>query len=288
MTRTMCELTNGVIAIIGSSFLAYIIRYFFPYVEITAPVHLFCFLLSYPWQIGKNTYSLWGGYNQNGNVYSIVELSSYSEARAIFSLFSISITSYSKENTYSLAGVRFLSFSDGRIEKFIGIIAFSSSKEKTKTTFGVLFAVKAEDDIMVGVGFIIGARTKVWGGIYTAVGPIVLAKSCNQIGSIVSVVVASKADNGVEILIGCICLTKAEHMFAGFGLVLLSQADEINMGVCVAILSKSKKTLSMAFGLLVLCSAKNAILGIVIPLAGNLNKKGTITHSIKKAWAELD
>ncbi len=48
---------------------------------------ILCFFLSYPYKIGKNVYSLFGGINEDGCVYSIISL--FSEGRYFRTLFNI-------------------------------------------------------------------------------------------------------------------------------------------------------------------------------------------------------
>lgn len=62
------------------------------------------FLVSYPWQFGENVYSLWGGYSEEGSIYSL------------FGVFQIA-----KEDAVQVFGISILQFSfNGESLQFLG------------------------------------------------------------------------------------------------------------------------------------------------------------------------
>lgn len=92
------------------------------------------FFLSYPYKIGKNIYSLWGGFNDEGRVYSLCGLVQVAEVEAV-----------------SILGISFYQKAEDMVVQFLGISFYQESFDVGQI-LGVSFYQKAEDETFQGLG----------------------------------------------------------------------------------------------------------------------------------------
>jgi hypothetical protein len=103
-----------------------------------------------PWKIGNNMYSMFGGKNDTGSVYSI--LGFYQEASKNSFSLGPSLYQKSENNSITLLGVSGYQNSGRSSTLLIGISCYQNSAMDSDTWVGIVGYQKAGDDNNIGVG----------------------------------------------------------------------------------------------------------------------------------------
>ena len=69
-------------------------------------------LVCYPWKFGKNVYSLFGGFNNEGSVYSLFGIVQHTSGSAV-SIAGLSIYQYAERTAFQVVGLSIYQFSAG-------------------------------------------------------------------------------------------------------------------------------------------------------------------------------
>jgi len=103
------------------------------------PFYIFVliFLISYPWKIGKDVYSIFGGFNEEdgGSVYSLFALIQKAE-----------------KNTYTLFGLTFYQNAGEDAVQFIGLALYQNAGEDAVQFIGLALYQKAGEDAIQCIG----------------------------------------------------------------------------------------------------------------------------------------
>ncbi|MFH0950955.1 MAG: hypothetical protein V1765_00575 [bacterium] len=137
---------------------------------------IICVIIAYPWRIGKNVYSLFGGFNfeeaeeqdkKDGQIWSVISIIQYAQGNA-FAL--INFCQYSKEGSaLSIIAVSLFQYAEESCVSIVGISLFQKSESDIAVfAIGLSFWQKAEygDAVMlVGISiFQIGIETQLFCG----------------------------------------------------------------------------------------------------------------------------
>ncbi len=165
------------------------------------------FLLSYPWKIEGNVYSLWGGWNNGGKVYSLVEI--HANAKTVNSILVFSFFTRS-EKAISWIGIKFFSKASDESSVAVGVNICSVSKNmiggiigcnilcRSNTTivvFGVNILSKSDDEtaVIVGVNLASSAGCLLW----TCVGITALSHSKDAVVTLIGIPLFCSAENAL-------------------------------------------------------------------------------------------
>ncbi len=219
----MSDLKNLLIALVGGGVLYSI---FFDNILLADihqgkfPILLFATmsLVAYPWKIGKHVYSLFGGVNESGDVYSLLEI--HAKGENVFSIFCISIFSEAtKSAVSSILGLMFKAKAKTRIELFVGIPIWCKSGENTLTIFGVSIFNHSKQSLRVFFG--IDLFSKSGKHVEFLFGIFIGTKSVMDIDCFIGIPAFVKAGNSVHTLIGIPIMVRAEkNALLGFGIPL--------------------------------------------------------------------
>ena len=139
------------------------------------PVILIIFLISYPWKIKGNVFSLFGGANCSGSVYSLCPLiqvakknalgiigptlyqkaeenalllisaCNLQKAKSSCIIFGLAVNQVAENDCVLCAGGAFSQSSDGRVACAIGMVIFQTAKNEAYVGFGIPLFQKAEE-----------------------------------------------------------------------------------------------------------------------------------------------
>ena len=117
------------------------------------------FFLSYPWTIGKNIYSLWGGFSEEGSVYSLVGIVQVAKKNAI-QLFGISFYQVGRNNVVQVIGISFYQGSEDDVWQALGISFWQVGGNSAGQLAGISFYQVAGNDAgqFLGISFYQKAR----------------------------------------------------------------------------------------------------------------------------------
>ncbi len=200
--------------------------------KISPLITFLCFFISYPYRFGGNIYSLWGGVNPDGDVYSLIEL--HASGRNVRSLVTLSFFSSAKENKDSIFGVNLFSRAD-ELFLFCGINAFCFSNELVVVVFGFNFLSRtssalfsffganilstSKNYVLVALGINVFCMSQE--DIVTFFGFNVLSFSCRYISTFLGINIFSFSRGIIATLIGSNILCKARNKsYLGFGIPL--------------------------------------------------------------------
>src|SRR3989344_5293299 len=114
------------------------------------------FVLSYPYQIGDDIYSMWGGYSTKGSVFSLFGI--YQNAyKHAFQIFGIAYMRAS-EDAVQLFGIAWMMVNK-KATQFAGIACMNAGEEAVQG-FGILLYQKA-DTVFSGVGLTLCRKARV-------------------------------------------------------------------------------------------------------------------------------
>ena len=139
--------------------------------ELSAVEMFVAFFASYPWKIGDNIYSLFGGYNPEGNVYSLLGiyqnagadafqifgLSFYQKAgKTATQLFGLSILQEARVNTFHGVGISFSQKTTGHALQFVGFSFIQEGFEIAEQMAGATFLqISYLGDTHQGLGIVV-------------------------------------------------------------------------------------------------------------------------------------
>ena len=170
------------------------------------------FLLSYPWKIGENVYSLFGGWNDNGKVYSIIEIHANCENASSFLVFS-----------------------------------FFTCSEKVISLIGFKFFCKETDESVVFLGLNICSRSE--GLILTLIGGNILCHSDTIVATFGGNVLSKSDDETATILGVNLASSAGRLLWTGAGVTALSHSKDVIVTlVGIPLFCYAKKAL-LGFGI---------------------------------------
>lgn len=112
------------------------------------------FLSSFPWKLGKNIYSLFGGFNDEGSVYSFLGIIQIAKKNAK-SIFSLSVLQKANKRCKIFAGISFLQTAGISSEHYLGISIKQKAQTNCRFWFGIILKQEAKKNnaILIGLGF---------------------------------------------------------------------------------------------------------------------------------------
>ena len=99
------------------------------------------FLLSYPWKIGKNIYSIWGGFNPEGSVYSLFP-----------------IVQYAEKNSFGMMGIAFYQRAEADATQGLGLALYQGAGNNAVQGLGLALYQRAGNDAWQGLGLALYQR----------------------------------------------------------------------------------------------------------------------------------
>lgn len=120
------------------------------------------FLACYPWTIGENIYSLFGGVNKTDSVYSIVAV--YQDAKKDAVALSGCGAQNAGEIAYQTAGIAFYQKAKQAVQGF-GVSFYQKAKENAIQIIGINFCQIAGKNAVVGFGIPLYQKAKEFSGI---------------------------------------------------------------------------------------------------------------------------
>ncbi len=167
------------------------------------------FLLSYPWKIGRDVYSLWGGCNEDGNVYSLIKI--YANAESSNSLFALSFFT-SGTDSLSWFGINFFTDVLEEASVIVGLNVFACSSDVVGVFFG--WNILCHSDTTIAV-----------------VGGNVLSKSDDETATILGVNLASSAGRLLWTGVGVTALSRSKDVIVTLvGIPLFCSAKKALLG----------------------------------------------------------
>ena len=201
----MNDLKNLIIAIVGGSILYFFIAIQYFSIPFSWTGLLFYIILAYPYKYGNSVISLFGGVNDTGNVYALLDL--HSEGRNVYSLISISLLSNAKNIS-------------------------PQKKGNIKNIFGILLFPEADNQITSNVfGFYISPVSK--GGIFISLGVNLFPVADGDIellcGLVVSALTKRDTKGDVKVVLGAILFSQARNIIVMIGLLIGTKASSCNV-----------------------------------------------------------
>lgn len=211
------------------------------------------FLLSYPWQVGDNVYSLWGGFAEY-DIYSIIcvfQESRKGNARALLA-FPPGIQLARNGNATIATG-----------------FALTQMSENSSFVFGMILCQMANKRALLGVGFSCWQFAKKEDALnyigFVMMQSSVEADACQLLGLIgsqnsgkdsvqlVGVILNQEGENGAGQLCGVVILQRSRHNLGqGIGFALIQQGDDVSQWVGITILQQSRGDIKQYVGISVI------------------------------------
>ena len=126
--KKLDSLINFCLAALITAAVYYLFRLDFEYL-------ILVFLASYPWKFGKNIWSLFGGINNDGSIYSLI------------SLFQIA-----NNDATCLFGVSLFQRANGNAICVIGLLLFQQADNNANCVIGISLGQKAGKNASIGFG----------------------------------------------------------------------------------------------------------------------------------------
>jgi len=109
------------------------------------------FILSYPWRNGKDIYSIFGGINRSGNIYSLCPLFQNAEGNA-YGLLGISLFQNAKNNAEILLGLSLFQKAGHNASTYVGISLFQIAKNNAEIGLGLSLFQNAKNNVNMSIG----------------------------------------------------------------------------------------------------------------------------------------
>ena len=217
------------------------------------------FLLFSPWKDDKkNIFSLLGGINYHGSVYSLIPLfqwaqdsaygfigiSFYQRAKKYASLFAV-VSVYQKAKLVNMTfGLSFCQFGK-EVFVVLGISIFQKAKDFASVLGGISFFQESNTESSVFLGLSLIQTSE--GEVYTGMGVNLFQKAyCSNI--IIGIGFVQIGDKS-EILLGFVAVQNSQILsFLGCGLILLQKSKKMSEIVCGLTILQKAELVGVRFG----------------------------------------